>query len=66
MIQVQQNTGMDELLARVQARVAERFPADLERIREYLPMPSVSATGEWIVGAAAFLLACAGLPEATP
>jgi hypothetical protein len=29
------NTGMDELLAEVQARVAERFPADLERIRAY-------------------------------
>jgi acetylornithine deacetylase/succinyl-diaminopimelate desuccinylase-like protein len=39
---------MDDLLARVQARVAERFPADLERIREYLRMPSVSATGEGI------------------
>jgi hypothetical protein len=28
-----ENTGMDDLLTRVQARVAERFPADLERIR---------------------------------
>jgi acetylornithine deacetylase/succinyl-diaminopimelate desuccinylase-like protein len=39
---------MDEILARVAARVAERFPADLERIRDYLRMPSVSATGEGI------------------
>jgi acetylornithine deacetylase/succinyl-diaminopimelate desuccinylase-like protein len=39
---------MDDMLARVRARVAERFPADLERIRGYLRMPSVSATGEGI------------------
>ncbi|HEV2921630.1 MAG TPA: hypothetical protein VG673_20690, partial [Actinomycetota bacterium] len=39
---------MDDTLALVQARVAERFPADLERIRGYLRMPSVSATGEGI------------------
>ena len=39
---------MDDTLALVQARVAERFPADLERIRAYLQMPSVSATGEGI------------------
>jgi acetylornithine deacetylase/succinyl-diaminopimelate desuccinylase-like protein len=32
---------MDDTLARVAARVAERFPADLERIRDYLRMPSV-------------------------
>ena len=30
------------------ARVEERFPADLERIRDYLRTPSVSATGEGI------------------
>jgi acetylornithine deacetylase/succinyl-diaminopimelate desuccinylase-like protein len=35
-------------LERVRARVAERFPADLERIRDYLRLPSVSATGEGI------------------
>ena len=39
---------MDDTLARVADRVAERFPADLERIRDYLRMPSVSATGEGI------------------
>ncbi|MFL6251781.1 MAG: hypothetical protein ACJ75N_14875, partial [Actinomycetes bacterium] len=39
---------MDDMLAQVQARVADRFPADLERIRAYLQMPSVSATGEGI------------------
>ena len=39
---------MDQTLARVADRVAERFPADLERIRGYLKMPSVSATGEGI------------------
>ena len=39
---------IDDTLARVRARVAERFPADLERIRDYLRMPSVSATGEGI------------------
>jgi len=39
-------------LERVRARVAERFPADLERIREYLRLPSVSATGEGIRAAA--------------
>jgi acetylornithine deacetylase/succinyl-diaminopimelate desuccinylase-like protein len=39
---------MDDTLARVRGRVAERFPADLERIRDYLRMPSVSATGEGI------------------
>jgi hypothetical protein len=43
---------MDDTLARVATRVAERFPADLERIRDYLRMPSVSATGDGI-GAAA-------------
>jgi acetylornithine deacetylase/succinyl-diaminopimelate desuccinylase-like protein len=37
---------MDDTLARVATRVAERFPADLERIRDYLRMPSVSATGD--------------------
>jgi hypothetical protein len=35
-------------LERVRARVAERFPADLDRIRDYLRLPSVSATGEGI------------------
>src|SRR4029453_18180322 len=39
---------MGDTLTRVRARVAERFPADLERIRDYLRMPSVSATGEGI------------------
>ncbi|HSK36468.1 MAG TPA: M20/M25/M40 family metallo-hydrolase [Actinomycetota bacterium] len=39
---------MDDTLTRVRARVAERFPADLERIRGYLQMPSVSATGEGV------------------
>ena len=39
---------MDDTLARVASRVAERFPADLERIRDYLKMPSVSATGEGV------------------
>jgi len=39
---------MDDTLALVAARVAERFPADLERIRDYLRMPSVSATGDGI------------------
>jgi acetylornithine deacetylase/succinyl-diaminopimelate desuccinylase-like protein len=39
---------MEQTLARVQARVAERFPSDLERIRGYLQLPSVSATGEGI------------------
>jgi acetylornithine deacetylase/succinyl-diaminopimelate desuccinylase-like protein len=37
-----------DTLARVAARVAERFPADLERIRGYLRLPSVSATGQGI------------------
>jgi acetylornithine deacetylase/succinyl-diaminopimelate desuccinylase-like protein len=37
-----------EILGAVRARVDERFPSDLERIREYLRMPSVSATGEGI------------------
>jgi hypothetical protein len=37
-----------DMLRRVAGRVAERFPADLERIRGYLRMPSVSATGEGI------------------
>jgi acetylornithine deacetylase/succinyl-diaminopimelate desuccinylase-like protein len=41
-----------DTLARVTARVAERFPADLERIREYLRLPSVSATGQGIRQAA--------------
>src|SRR5919202_3109600 len=36
------------LVARVRERVEQRFPADLERIREYLRTPSVSATGEGI------------------
>jgi acetylornithine deacetylase/succinyl-diaminopimelate desuccinylase-like protein len=40
-------------LERVRARVAERFPADLERIRGYLRLPSVSATGEGIRATAA-------------
>jgi len=35
-------------LERVRVRVAERFPADLDRIRDYLRLPSVSATGEGI------------------
>jgi acetylornithine deacetylase/succinyl-diaminopimelate desuccinylase-like protein len=39
-------------LERVRTRVAERFPADLERIRDYLRLPSVSATGEGIRAAA--------------
>jgi acetylornithine deacetylase/succinyl-diaminopimelate desuccinylase-like protein len=39
-------------LERVRARVTERFPADLERIRDYLRLPSVSATGEGIRAAA--------------
>ena len=43
---------MDDTLALVQARVAERFPADLERIRAYLQLPSVSATGEGIAAVA--------------
>jgi hypothetical protein len=41
-----------DTLERVCARVAERFPADLERIRDYLRLPSVSATGEGIRAAA--------------
>ena len=52
---------MDDTLARVPARVAERFPADLERIGGCLQLPSVRATGE-TVGAAAFPLAHASLP----
>ena len=44
---------MDDTLARVQARVAECFPGDLERIRGYLRLPSVSATGEGIRDVAA-------------
>ena len=67
---------MNATLERVRARVAERFPADLDRIRDYLRLSSVSATGEGIrataaglqehvVGAAAFLLAyAAGAVEA--
>ena len=52
--------------------MAERFPADLERIRGFLRMPSVSATGEGAFDlappstctpAAAFLPAYAGLPR---
>ena len=43
---------MDDTLTRVAGRVAERFPADLERIRDYLRMPSVSATGEGIAAVA--------------
>ena len=45
------SAGVQDLpgaLARVRARVAERFPADLERIRRYLRLPSVSATGTGI------------------
>ena len=53
---------MNATLERVRVRVAKRFPADLDRIRDYLRLPSVSATGEgirataeatgaWIVGA---------------
>jgi acetylornithine deacetylase/succinyl-diaminopimelate desuccinylase-like protein len=42
-----------DTLSRVAGRVAERFPADLERIRGYLRMPSVSATGEGIRDVAA-------------
>jgi acetylornithine deacetylase/succinyl-diaminopimelate desuccinylase-like protein len=41
-----------DTLERVRARVAERFPADLERIRGYLRQPSVSAAGEGIRAAA--------------
>jgi acetylornithine deacetylase/succinyl-diaminopimelate desuccinylase-like protein len=37
-----------DLLPAARARVEERFAADLERIRDYLRMPSVSATGEGI------------------
>jgi hypothetical protein len=36
------------LLDAVRARLEERFPADLDRIRDYLKMPSVSTTGEGI------------------
>ncbi|HEU4400169.1 MAG TPA: hypothetical protein VFU54_20320, partial [Actinomycetota bacterium] len=43
---------MNATLEQVRARVAERFPADLERIRDYLRLPSVSATGEGIRAAA--------------
>ena len=39
---------MNATLERVRVRVAERFPADLDRIRDYLRLPSVSATGEGI------------------
>ena len=35
-------------MAAVRARVEERFPADLERVRDYLRMPSISATGQGI------------------
>jgi acetylornithine deacetylase/succinyl-diaminopimelate desuccinylase-like protein len=48
--------GADGVLARVRARVAERFPADLERIRDYLRLPSVSATGEGVRETAAATL----------
>jgi acetylornithine deacetylase/succinyl-diaminopimelate desuccinylase-like protein len=48
--------GADGVLERVRARVAERFPADLERIRSYLRLPSVSATGEGIRETAAATL----------
>ena len=44
---------MNATLERVRARVAERFPADLDRIRDYLRLPSVSATGEGIRATAA-------------
>jgi acetylornithine deacetylase/succinyl-diaminopimelate desuccinylase-like protein len=43
---------LPDTLDRVRARVAARFPADLERIRDYLRQPSVSATGEGIRAAA--------------
>jgi acetylornithine deacetylase/succinyl-diaminopimelate desuccinylase-like protein len=46
------DSPIPDTLERVRARVAERFPADLERIRDYLRMPSVSATGEGIRAAA--------------
>ena len=49
----QTDAGLAATLARVRARVAERFPADLERIRAYLRQPSVSATGEGIRATAA-------------
>jgi acetylornithine deacetylase/succinyl-diaminopimelate desuccinylase-like protein len=48
--------GADGVLARVRERAAERFPADLERIRGYLRLPSVSATGEGIRETAAATL----------
>jgi len=53
---------MDDTLARVRERVAERFPADLERIRAYLRRPSVSATGEGIAAVAE----ARDLPEVGP
>ena len=37
-------------LEQVRARVAERFPADLERIGDHLRLPSVSATGYRALG----------------
>jgi hypothetical protein len=43
---------MDDTLARVRTRVGERFPADLQRIRDYLRMPSVSVTGEGVAAVA--------------
>jgi acetylornithine deacetylase/succinyl-diaminopimelate desuccinylase-like protein len=45
---VVENAQVNATLERVRTRVAERFPADLERIRDYLRLPSVSATGEGI------------------
>src|SRR6266480_4986934 len=36
------------LFAAFRDRVEQRFPSDLERIRGYLRMPSVSATGQVI------------------
>jgi acetylornithine deacetylase/succinyl-diaminopimelate desuccinylase-like protein len=45
--------ALPTLLERVRTRVEERFPSDLERIREYLRMPSVSGTGEGIAEVAA-------------
>lgn len=36
------------MLGAFRSRLDERFPSDLDRIRDYLRMPSVSATGEGI------------------
>jgi hypothetical protein len=70
--------AVPDMLDRVRERVAQRFPADLERIRDHLRLPSVSAAGahgpdeyatlagpeEHVVGAAALLLAYAALARA--